>query len=54
MGDGEDLQNADIYPIPVHELAEIDGEDGENTAEAQESEEEDDGEQEAYFDGEAE
>jgi hypothetical protein len=56
LGDGEDLQNVDIFPIPVHELAEIDGEVGQDdTAEAQESEEvDDDGEQEAYFDGEAE
>lgn len=41
LGDGEDVENVDVYPIPVHELAILDGEasveaDGEETAAADE------------------
>lgn len=64
IGDGEDLATTEIFPIPVEELealdAEEEGEDGEQAAEttdsaaAEEAEGEEDGEQEAYFDGEQE
>jgi len=44
LGDGEDVENVDVYPIPVHELAVLDGEasaegDGEE-ADAQVADEE--------------
>jgi hypothetical protein len=43
LGDGEDIENVDVYPIPVHELAILDGEasalaDGEANAAAADAE----------------